>query len=741
MAISTRPRLNRTVDGTGLATVHGDRFRPNDYLIDKSFLQGKLGDLISLMAQSPSIVSGMVVSKGTGDSINITAGSVLMYDNQEPSLTVHDYDGSVVADPLNPGNNPVVVDRFLSPVAFAGVTDLAIPSAVLDNVTVNYVKALLEDAQHLQRGPSKDPGTPYDAIQTEELTITVDDVAPTADEILLATFIGPSLGPYVFAADPESGEREFDFGLKISNGKVYAPVGGLEVHKDGSVLKTSLVFNPTADRTVTFPDQSGTLAMLSDIASSSTDALVQTVNQTAHGFVVGDLIRHNGTDYEKAIANAFFADAFGVVATVAGVDDFTVVLRGNVAGLSGLTPGSVYYLSGSVLGAYTTTKPTYSQPVFIATSATTAFVLGYQLVDGEISDGLIAGGLVDNGVNPPSIQPGRYRVGGKLFSFSSAQTLTFAADNFGNTSSDNDNWYYILLSSIGDIRTHLATGSSIAAGLTVNTITNTGGNTWRYAFSGAPDLSGVAVGDIYYSTGCDSSANDGVFVITAVSDPSDYIEVTNTAGVAQLTAGGTGEALFPPGDISGGGAGVEAVTPAPLLDSTLMGYYSPFLAPDYRILGVYYMKAGAVEHIISYRTGADKNDSQIEMHGDNGEVSGIVRALTFARLWGDGLTVTDDGTNGTMITVNRSGRLYMHFNSRGAFNSAGDSVLGFLYYNGVRYAQEFHNNQAGNSSLNASASFSIAWPVNAGDTFQVEQLVGGSGDLIVKMWNAHLEEY
>lgn len=63
--------------------------------------------------------------------------------------------------------------------------------------------------------------------------------------------------------------------------------------------------------------------------------------------------------------------------------------------------------------------------------------------------------------------------------------------------------------------------------LAVDDIEWQSGHTIRYAFTGSPDLSAVAVGDLLIVTGSGSAANDGAFAITAVSDGSDYIEVTN----------------------------------------------------------------------------------------------------------------------------------------------------------------------------------------------------------------------
>lgn len=109
----------------------------------------------------------------------------------------------------------------------------------------------------------------------------------------------------------------------------------------------------------------------------------QSVTQTAHGLVVGDVVRFNGTDYVKAQADsAANAEVVGIVSAVAGVNDFSLQIGGLVSGLSGLSAGSVYFLSPSTAGALTTTEPStvgqISKPLLVATSATTGYFINYR---------------------------------------------------------------------------------------------------------------------------------------------------------------------------------------------------------------------------------------------------------------------------------------------------------------------------------------------------------------------------
>lgn len=102
----------------------------------------------------------------------------------------------------------------------------------------------------------------------------------------------------------------------------------------------------------------------------------------ANSFAVGDVVYYTGSTYAKAQANAAnTAEAIGVVSK-ASASKFTLTELGYITGLSGLTPGEVYFLSDSVAGGLTVNEPTtigsISKPMLIADSATSAYVLNYR---------------------------------------------------------------------------------------------------------------------------------------------------------------------------------------------------------------------------------------------------------------------------------------------------------------------------------------------------------------------------
>ena len=115
---------------------------------------------------------------------------------------------------------------------------------------------------------------------------------------------------------------------------------------------------------------------------SGTD-LERSIAQTAHGLAVGDIVRYSGTAYVKAKADtAANAEVVGIVSAVADANHFTLLYSGYITGLSGLTAGTVYFLSPSSAGALTTTEPStvgqISKPLLLAESTTTGYFVNFR---------------------------------------------------------------------------------------------------------------------------------------------------------------------------------------------------------------------------------------------------------------------------------------------------------------------------------------------------------------------------
>jgi len=108
----------------------------------------------------------------------------------------------------------------------------------------------------------------------------------------------------------------------------------------------------------------------------SSDEMIKAIAQTGHGFVVGDIIRHNGTAYTKSQGNnGANAEIVGMVSGVTDANNFTFSMPGSyIEGLSGRTAGETYFLDPTTAGAMTITEPTTAgqirRPVFFAVSTT-----------------------------------------------------------------------------------------------------------------------------------------------------------------------------------------------------------------------------------------------------------------------------------------------------------------------------------------------------------------------------------
>jgi len=103
------------------------------------------------------------------------------------------------------------------------------------------------------------------------------------------------------------------------------------------------------------------------------------VAQTGPGVSFAQFIRFNGSTYVAAQADTETnAEVVGLVVWV-GSDEFVFQTSGIVTGLSGMTPGAVYYLATVSAGGMTPTEPTtpgnVSKPVLIALSATVGLLL------------------------------------------------------------------------------------------------------------------------------------------------------------------------------------------------------------------------------------------------------------------------------------------------------------------------------------------------------------------------------
>lgn len=115
-------------------------------------------------------------------------------------------------------------------------------------------------------------------------------------------------------------------------------------------------------------------------------ALRTDISQTTHGFVVGNVLKLNGTTYETAEADsAANAEVVGIVSEVKTVDDFVLHVYGPIDGLSGLIAGETQFLSPTIAGTLTNVEPTLagqiSKPLLNADTTTSGFFVNMRGVE------------------------------------------------------------------------------------------------------------------------------------------------------------------------------------------------------------------------------------------------------------------------------------------------------------------------------------------------------------------------
>lgn len=178
--------LSRDYDGGSpdIPEATGDVYRAGDLMRDLHYAQDKTGRaLADLLAVAKPYISGGVVTKGTGDTLDIT-----------PAVGYVPFQVKV---PDSYASNPPTVknEDTYRRVASTQQTNMAVAGATLDGGTVNYVKLAYAETDGPTRARLKASGT-YVYVKVDSFVITVTPVAGTAYELVLATFTGTGGGAF-----------------------------------------------------------------------------------------------------------------------------------------------------------------------------------------------------------------------------------------------------------------------------------------------------------------------------------------------------------------------------------------------------------------------------------------------------------------------------------------------------------------------------------------------------------------
>lgn len=181
--------INPDFNVSNIPEVVGDRMYAQDYLRDFQYLKQKMAKGLEWIADSvPLLLTGGVVTQGSGTNLNITAAKGI----HKKAITAAQ-DGSALPP-------PVLSYDVMAEVESDAQVDLAIPSAVADGVTTNYVKLRHAYSDLNQRTRAKKPGTYYFEV-ADSFEIVVDDSAPTDYELQLDTFTLTAGGVFTFSGN------------------------------------------------------------------------------------------------------------------------------------------------------------------------------------------------------------------------------------------------------------------------------------------------------------------------------------------------------------------------------------------------------------------------------------------------------------------------------------------------------------------------------------------------------------
>jgi hypothetical protein len=416
---------NRIITGTGAALVlqhQASIFLYYSIDAEKWYVIGGSGGMAIGSAITGATANRLLFSDASGDLAN---SSVLIYEESLQTLTINSVGSSG-------GESALQVTRTES--AGAGGVG-GIKSDFIQNSTVTGMGAIIAAST------SNINNADVNGIVVNVNSAGFTGVDATGIKILTANNDYDNYYGLYIAGVASGTVTGNNHALHVVAGTSYFG-GSLQIKETGGGSDVITVTTPAlaASYTLTLPVDGGTAGYVLSTNGSGTTSWIAPgggggsgevvsfdVLQVAHGFAVLDAIRHNGTDWVKAQANADSTLAQYVVTAVADADNFTASNFGKVTATAhGKTLGEYYFLSTSSAGANTSTTPVsgYNQPLFFVEDANTLHLMVQRGVSTEL--------LTGSGGGSTTVTPGAYPYSATnnttiLVDSSSARTINLPA--------------------------------------------------------------------------------------------------------------------------------------------------------------------------------------------------------------------------------------------------------------------------------------------------------------------------
>ena len=199
-------------------------------------------------------------------------------------------------------------------------------------------------------------------------------------------FTGVGLANTIWAGTATAANRPaFTVGIGDAISTQTPDYGDVILRKDGLVVRFNAeVVLPETTIAIIDAEVTGRQAITREYLEAQNFTAGETVNQVAHGFIVGDGIKNNGTIYIKALADSpTNSDIIGLVTVVTDVDNFTVQY-GGIMTTGTWTLGEKYFLSNVTAGLVTNSVLTYAVGEvrqFVGTGVPTGLLIEIDLGD------------------------------------------------------------------------------------------------------------------------------------------------------------------------------------------------------------------------------------------------------------------------------------------------------------------------------------------------------------------------